>query len=526
MKRTLLYVVAVMALVAPMASAEIKMPAIFGDNMVLQQNGARVFGTATPGASVTVEMSAKADGRAAKCGATTTVGKDGKWCLTLKTPKSTGMTWGVVVTEIQLNTSYHAMTIFSNVLLGEVWICSGQSNMQWPLSGSDGGKEVAAKANDDNLRLIRIPQTCEDEPQTTHAGEWAAAAPKTASNFSGVGYYFGCELRKRYNCPIGLIQAAWGGSRCEAWVTKEGLIKGGFEKKYITDYEVRFTKLKADIVKAQKVRADYNKRKKAGQLKQGEKGPAVPRMRGDFSPQHQPRRLYNGMIHPIVPLKVAGVIWYQGESNARDMADSKEYATLFPLMINDWRRVFDNDKMKFLWVQLANFRRAQKLPAETDHPWAEVQFSQTATLKLPLTGQAVINDIGGSSIHPKNKLDVGKRLAAVEARLAADPNCKFRSSGPMLAESKIAGKTATLEFANAGEGLKVRGDGELKGFAVCGKDGKWVWATAKITCKATVEVTAPEGVTITRVCYNWADNPIGNLTNSAGHPAGLFRTGK
>ncbi len=526
MKRTLLYVVAMLLIASPAAMAEITMPGIFGDNMVLQQNGARVFGTAAAGATVTVEMKASADGRSAACSAATSVGKDGKWCVEVKTPKSAGMVWTVTVKEAK-----GATKTFKNVLLGEVWICSGQSNMQWRLSGSQGGKEAAAKSADDKLRLIQIPLTCKDEPQTTHGGSWAAASPKNTPGFSAVGYYYGRELRKRYKCPIGLIQAAWGGSRCEAWITKEGLITGGFEKKYITDYEARFTKAKADFPKQKaaykKKLADYNARKKAKTLKKGERAPRAPRGPRGFTSQHRPRRLYNGMVHPIVPLMVAGAIWYQGESNAGNMDNAKEYATLFPLMTEDWRRVFKNDKLKFLWVQLASFKTLQTKPAETDHPWAELQFSQTASLRLPLTGQAVINDIGmAKNIHPTNKLDVGKRLSSVEARIAADPECKYRSSGPMLKSCKIDGTKATLEFANVCEGLKVRGGGELKGFAACGKDGKWAWAAAKITGKNTVEVTAPKGMTIARVCCNWADNPIGNLTNSAGHPAGLFRTGK
>ncbi|MBT7171266.1 MAG: sialate O-acetylesterase, partial [Phycisphaerales bacterium] len=453
----------------------------------------------------------------------TSVGKDGKWCVEVKTPKSAGMTWTVTVKENKT-----LAKTFKNVLLGEVWICSGQSNMFWPLSKSAGGKQAAGEAADDQLRLILIPLTCEDEPQTTHGGSWAAASPKTTHNFSAVGYHYGCELRKRYKCPIGLIQSAWGGSRCEAWITTEGLIKGGFEKKYITDFETAFAKARPELPRQMELYkskcASYRGRKRRGQLEKGEGWPKKP---WGSTLQHRPRRLYNGMIHPIVPLKVAGVIWYQGESNTRSMGDAKEYATLFPVMINDWRRVFKNDKMKFLWAQLANFKKSQTLPAETDHSWAELQFSQTATLTLSLTGQAVISDIGmGQNVHPKNKLDVAKRLAAIEERLVKDPKCKYRSTGPMLVaeDCKFADGKTTLKFAVVGEGLKVRGDGKLRGFSVCGKDGKWTWATAEITGKDTVEVTAPEGVTIARVCYNWADNPVGNLTDSLGHPAGLFRT--
>ncbi|MBT3279133.1 MAG: hypothetical protein HN370_07135 [Phycisphaerales bacterium] len=526
MKRTLFYVVALVALVSPVASAEITMPPIFGDNMVLQQNGARVFGTAAPGTSVTVEMKASTDGKAAACSAATSVGKDGKWCVEVKTPKSAGMTWTVTVKENKT-----LAKTFKNVLLGEVWICSGQSNMGFSLSQSAGGKGAITDSADDQLRLIQIPQESKDDPQTTHGGSWAAASPETTSKFSAVGYYFGRELRKRYKCPIGLIKSAWGGSRCEAWISKEGLIQGGFEESYIIRYEAVLDKIKAFTKQKADYRAklaDYDKREKEGKLKEGERKPGPPRgkrPKGGFGANHQPTRLYNGMIHPLVPLKVAGAIWYQGEANTQSMGNAKQYATLFPALINDWRRVFKNDKMKFLWVQLANFRGGQRAPAEAGNSWAELQFSQTATLKLPLTGQAVINDLGeGKNIHPRKKLDVGKRLAAVEARLAKDPNCKHRTSGPMLKECTLKGSKAALEFYAAGDALAIRGDGDLKGFGVCDKDGKWHWATAKITGKLTIELTAPAGVTITRVCYNWGGNPRGNLVDGAGHPAGLFRS--
>ena len=488
-----------------------------------------------PGSGIVVELKAS-------CGKAVTAkanaGKDGKWLVELKTPKSAGMAWTVTVDEhpvaahtIATGKPKGITKTFKNVLLGEVWICSGQSNMGFSLSKSAGSKGAIADSADDQLRLMKMLRASKDTPQTTHEGSWVVASPETTPGFSAVGYYFGRELRKRYNCPIGLIESAWGGSRCEAWISKEGLIRGGFEKGYIIGYEALLDKIKAVSKQKSDYRAklaDYDKRKTEGTLKEGERKPGPPRGKrptGSFGANHKPTRLYNGMIHPIVPLKMAGAIWYQGEANTKNIGHARQYATLFPALINDWRRVFKNDKMKFLWAQLANYRGGQRAPAEVGNSWAELQFSQTATLKLPLTGQAVINDLGeGKNIHPRNKLDVGKRLAAVEARIAKDPNCKHRTTGPMLKSCTIEDNKAMLEFYAAGDALAVRGDGDLKGFGVCEKSGKWHWATAKITGKSTVEVTAPEGVTIVRVCYNWGCNPRGTLVDAAGHPAGLFRT--
>ena len=493
-------------LIPALAGAEVKLPAIFGDHMVLQSGGkVHVWGKADPGEKVQVALagvtkSAKADGQ-------------GNWSVYLRAPK------GGQAYEMTISGASTSRTL-TDILVGEVWVCSGQSNMEWPTKAVKNADQELAQADHPDIRLFLVKKNVADTPQTDVVGEWKVCSAESVKDFSAVGYFFGRAIRNGAKVPVGLIESAWGGTPAESWTTIETLksmpeladIPAAWEAGMKTyperkaEYDTKFAEWQAV---AEKAKAE------------GKEVPKQPagKPQGADSPW-KPAGLYNAMIAPITPFTVRGAIWYQGESNA-DRA--YQYRTLFPAMIKDWRKMWHNRKMPFAFVQLANYWNSHEKPAEpAPSMWAELREAQTMTLSLPKTGMAVIADIGESKdIHPKNKQDVGARLSLWALAKVYRLEDVGEYSGPMYDEMEVEDGEIEIEFKH-GEGLVAKG-GTLKGFEIAGADQKFVWADAKLDGDEVV-VSSPSVAKPVAVRYAWSDDPEVTLFNAAGLPASPFRT--
>ncbi|QDT41805.1 hypothetical protein Pan241w_18690 [Gimesia alba] len=488
------------------AQAEIKLPAIIGDNMVLQQGQKNpLWGWAEPGEKITVTV----DGQSH----TATADDKGKWKVTLD-PLKVGGPYEITIK------GKDAVTL-KNVLSGEVWICSGQSNMAWTVRSSNDSDLEIMTANYPKIRLISVPQVGTQEPQDNFNGKWEPCTPETVANFSAVGYFFGRQLYKTLNVPIGLIDNAWGGSSAEAWVNRKRLEDEPAFKQMMERWEQ--TEKTYDH---EKVVAAYNKRldqwKTAAKKAKAAGKPAPRRPRGPRNPltgNHRPSNIYNGVLYPTIGYGIKGVIWYQGESNA---SRAYQYRKLFPFMIQNWRDEWNQGDFPFYWVQLADFRSEKPVPADSD--WAELREAQTMTMDaLPNTGEAVILNLGEAmDIHPKNKLDVAKRLA--RWALAKDYGVKIVHQSPRYKSMEVKGNKAILTFDHVGGGLDLFDVNTPIGFTIAGEDKKFVNASAKIIGANKIEVWSDEVAKPASVRYGWADNPICNVQNKEGLPLTPFRT--
>jgi sialate O-acetylesterase len=482
---------------------DVKVPAIFGPHMVLQRHQKdRIWGWAEPGEEVTVKI----DGQTHS----TKAGTDGSWQVMLD-PMQAGGPYTLSVTgknTLELD----------DVLVGEVWICSGQSNMQWPVvAAKDFDVEMNA-ANQPRIRLISVPQVGTQEPQKDFVGKWQVCRPDTVRGFSAVGYFFGRRLQAILDVPIGLINDAWGGSACEAWIRRDLLaadqrfspllrhweeLENGYPRAK-ANYESKMSTWRTAVAKAKT---------------EGEKPPPAPEnpdnlMHGNS----RPGNIYNGVLKPTIGFGIRGVIWYQGESNA---GRAYQYRELFPLLIKSWRDEWAQGDFSFYWVQLADFLPETPEPRESG--WAELREAQTMTLKLPNTGQAVIIDLGeAQDVHPRNKQDVANRL--VRWALARDYGLPVTCESPTFKAFEQNGNKLRVQFDHVGTGLKAADIAEPRGFAVAGDDHKFVWARARIIGPATVEVWSDSVSHPIAIRYAWADNPVCNIYSSLGLPLTPFRT--
>jgi sialate O-acetylesterase len=625
----------------------IRMPAVFSDNMVLQQGiPAPVWGTASPSQPILVDIGGKS--------AETRAGNDGTWMIKLPLMKAGGP-------HTMRITSGKQTITFKNVMVGEVWICSGQSNMEMPLAGwgkiRDFEKEIAA-ANYPMIRLLQVKHQTSNTIQkdvAVDSGQWKECSPLTIGSFSSVAYFFAKNIHENRHVPVGLIHSSWGGTIAEAWTSGASLKKmPDFEAAVVkmenpnqsatgknlselmqewqhkvnlqdsgfnnTKAEWASVDLNANSWKTMSLPTEWEKagldgfdgiawfRKKitlpanwSGQDLQVSLGPiddddvtyfngtmightegyTKPRVYsipasltkpGDNvitvrvldnggngglngSPEqlfirsansektaitgewlyrvsspatslparppseegpNRPTVLYNAMIAPIIPYGIRGAIWYQGESNA---SRAYQYRELFPLLISDWRQQWKKGNFPFLFVQLANFKEPRDEPGDSD--WAELREAQLKTLAVPATGMAVIIDIGeAQDIHPKNKQDVGTRLAYIARAKVYGESIPY--SGPVYQSFKKQGKTLSLSFTNTSGGLSVKGD-TLHGFAIAGADKKFYWANARIDGNHVV-LSSPMVPDPVAARYAWADNPVCNLYDGAGLPASPFRT--
>lgn len=486
---------AALALNGGVCRAEVKTYPLFSDDMVLQRDKpVPVFGTARPGERVSVSIAGQKHA--------TTADVTGNWRIVLRRMK--------VARDLVLSIKGDNEVVFKNLAVGDVYVCSGQSNMALQLiSARNGEAEVAAAANPD-IRFFSVPHTLAISPKNSFTvnEKWQVSAPGTARVFSAVGYFFGRELQHELKIPIGLISASWGGTIAQSWMSPAGLAKRDDLREWS-----RQTQLKWAATTDESVAADLKKWEADNSA-----FPAKPTdMRHD---PNQPGLLWNGMIAPLVPLPIKGVIWYQGESNA---GDAKQYQTLFPDLIRDWRAQWgakqDGSEFGFYFVQLANFTPRVAEPVQSG--WAELREAQAMALSLPRTGMASAIDIGDAGdIHPTNKQDVGKRLAL--AALATEYGRKIVFSGPEFQSLELSpeARAATITFRSA-DGLKTTDGQPPKGFAILGDDGKWHAASAKIEGKKILLSSEARPVAVR---YAWANNPDVNLVNAAGLPAAPFRT--
>ncbi len=478
------------------AQAEVTLPAIFSEHMVLQRDQQnKLWGRAAAGESVTVDFAGakqttKADGA-------------GNWSVMLAAHPAGG--------PHKLTIEASNKIAFQEILVGEVWICSGQSNMQWSVAISDDPDLEIATAKYPNIRLITVPNVGTQEPQWTFNGAWQPCSPQTVAGFSAVGYFFGRQLHETLDVPVGLINNAWGGSACEAWIRRDLLASNDFYKPLMNRWESIEGNYETDLAVWQE---------KAAEAKAAGKPAPGGHPDGNMKGNHRPANIYNGALKPTIGYGIRGAIWYQGESNA---GRALQYREMFPLMIQSWRDEWGQGEFPFYWVQLADFMEEKPTPGES--AWAELREAQTMTLsRLPHTGQAVIIDIGeGKDIHPRNKQGVAKRLA----RLALVDTYKVAGiapRSPSYESMAIEGNKVILTFKDVTGGWRPFDVNELHGFTIAGADKKFVKATAKIIDGNKVEVSSPDVPEPKSVRYAWADNPVCNVFSQIGLPLTPFRT--
>lgn len=624
-------IIAAVILAAGNAMAEVKLPEIFSDNMVLQRDKpVTIWGWADKGEKVTVNFNGQL--------LTTKADKKGNWKFTLRPMPAGG--------PFELMISGKNKVHYSNVLLGDVWVCSGQSNMEWMLRNTNDAKKEIAAADHPQLRLFTVKKETSYKPLNDVKGTWYVCSPETVADFSAVAYFFGRKINQDIGVPIGLIHTSWGGTNIQTWISwdtmgtypayknanleeKQQLSeeskkkqadfvsslandKGDQEKWYDSpadgewktielpklweqtaignvDGNIWFKKT-IDVNEAQVGKAatlhlskiDDNDVTYVNGVKVGETNnysadrvytiPARVLRSGvneitvkvtdtggggglygeenemymeagnkdislagpwryrpsvinsdfgiqDAGPNSFPSQLYNAMVAPIIQYAIKGAIWYQGESNADE---AYNYRTLFPQLIRDWRSKWGYD-FPFLWVQLANFMPQDSVPVESE--WAELREAQSMTLKVPATGQAVIIDIGErDDIHPRDKQDVGYRLALAGEKVAYSKDIVF--SGPTFTNMEKKDGKLILHFDNAGSGLEVHDKyGYLKGFAIAGNDKQFHWANAEITGAGEITVWNKSVADPVAARYAWGNNPDdANLYNKEGLPASPFRT--
>jgi sialate O-acetylesterase len=481
--------------------------------MVLQQEmPIAIWGKATPGETVQVRLERIVKGQTSAASAEVMADQEGNWAV--KLPKQLAGTDYTLTIKGDKNS-----IAFKNVAIGEVWLCSGQSNMEWSVNNCETPDQVKAGANNPNLRLFTVNKRTSvvpitDQDDLKHFAKWVESGPETVAGFSAVAYHFGQKLQKELGVPVGLIHSSWGGTPCEAWTSLEALEGNPMLKYYAktsTDAIIKYRDAKKVYDEAlAKWKVEVEKAKKDGKplLKEPTK-PAAPN-------PGTPTVLYNAMIYPLLNFKLRGAIWYQGESNA---SRAYEYRTLFPTMIQDWRNRFHSE-LPFMLVQLAPFGNGK---AE-EVSYAELRDAQLfATKQLPKVGMAVITDVGDEKdIHPKPKQPVGERLAI--AALGIEYGQKIEYSGPMLKDVKFKGSTATLTFDHATGGLVAK-DGELTGFSLVGSDDS-IYPAKAVIKGDTIVVTTDMVSKVVGVRYGWVNfaKPTLNLYNGAGLPASPFRT--
>ena len=480
----------VLGIVCHPAAADVSLPNVFSNSMVLQRGQPNaVWGKASPDEKVSVTIdSQKHD----------VVADDaGLWKVMLE-PMTVGEPKELVVTgknEIRL----------TDILVGEVWVCSGQSNMQWTVSNSTDFAVEAVAANFPEIRMINFPQVGVQEPVWSHdSRSWMVCSPQTVGGFSAVGYFFARQLHQTLGVPVGMVNNAWGGSACEAWINRDRLEKDPQYAPMIDRWvkmETRFEELSSLATRDEKQNAELQN--------------LMKQMTGN----QRPSNIYNGVLKSHLGYGIRGAIWYQGESNA---GRAYQYRELFPLMISSWRDEWGQGQFPFYWVQLADFMAEKAEPS--DSAWAELREAQTMTMsKLPHTGQAVIIDIGeGKDIHPRNKVDVGKRLARWALANEYGLAIPFRS--PEYKAMKVTDGKAVLAFDHVGNGWRTFDVAEPIGFTIAGEDKKFVNAKAKILKDGRVEVSAESVTNPVAVRYGWADNPICNLYSLSDLPLTPFRT--
>ena len=500
--------------------AGVQLPKIFGDHMVLQrQQPVPVWGWETPNVEVTVSFAGQT--KSAKADAF------GKWMVKLDPLEANKRGQLLIVKGSSTKT-------FKDVLVGEVWICSGQSNMEWTVNGSLNAGEEKKSANLGHIRHFKVPHINKPLPESDVKGNWQLCSSGSVGSFTAVGYYFGRKIAKELDVPVGLIGTNWGGTRVEPWTAPVGF-RSVPELKSLSD---RVSSWSATTDAGKKAWKEYVDRIKhwtqmaEEALKDNQEIVEIPAAPGPGPSHQEATKLYNGMIAPLIPYGIRGAIWYQGESNGNE---GESYFHKKNALITGWRKLWKQGDFPFYYVQLANWRQASKSPQGGDG-WAKLREAQTKCLTLKNTGMAVTVDIGNAKdIHPKNKQDVGLRLASWA--LAKDYGKSLVYSGPIYKSHKVEGSTIRIEFDHSGSGLmlgKKNGlepvaadtSGKMNHIAIAGADKKWFWAEAKIDGNSII-VSSDQVKEPVAVRYAFSMNPEGcNFYNKEGFPASPFRTDK
>ncbi len=498
---------------------DVRLPGLFSDGMVLQQGRPIiVWGWAAPDEDVSVVFADQTQ--------VTRADLEGRWKVALDPVPANARPQEMKIT------GKNSLTI-SNLLIGEVWLCSGQSNMGFQVSRVQNADQEIAAAKFPEIRMFNVERATSLTPLEDVKGSWKPATSENVGTFSAAGYFFGRHLHQVLKVPVGLINASWGGTRIEAWTSRESLEERPCAAQMLSDWDgirsawdAAAEKSKHETARAAWATLVQKIKEENAALPEGQKKPLPPAPKAPEDPNqtpHHPAALFNAMIAPLIPYTLQGAIWYQGESNQKR---AFQYQELLPNLINDWRTRW-NHEFSFYIVQLASY--GNRLPvtqeAGQNDTWAELQDAQRLTVQtLPRTGLVVANDIGErDDIHPKNKQEVGRRLALWA--LAQDYGReKTVCSGPLVKNAVVEGNRIRLQFDHVGGGLKTRDGGELKHFQIVGADQKWTWATAKIENQEVIvsseAVPEPLGVR-----YAWAAWPEGaNLINAEGLPASCFRT--
>lgn len=477
------------------ARAQVTLPSLLADHMVVQRGlPVHVYGMSAPGETISVTFRNEAH--------STTSDGLGRWSVYMS-PGEAGGPFQMIVkgpNTIQLN----------DVLVGDVWVASGQSNMEFPLKELVNPAQEIAAANYPKIRIFRVEHRPSDYPRSdVEAKTWAACTPETVVDSSAVAYYFARDLDQRLNVPIGLIETFWGGTPAESWTSLHSLAADASLMPIFAERAETIDARETTILQLEQQDRAYERA--ATQARADGKPVPGRAWHPDFA-AWAPAALYNGMIAPLTRFPIRGVIWYQGEANDGDRAPL--YAHLFRTMISDWRRSWDEGDFPFLFVQIANWT------TEPDGRWPEVRDAQRKALALRHTGMAVTIDIGDPvDIHPKDKLDVGLRLARAARAIAYGE--KLEWSGPLYRQLTHEDHALRVWFDHA-DGLTAKGSAAVTGFEVAGTDGKYVTADAKIEGSSVVVSSAsvPDPVSVR---YAWADNPTCNLYNRDGLPASPFR---
>jgi sialate O-acetylesterase len=475
------------------ARADVKLPAIFSDHMVFQQDVAvPLWGWANPGEQVSVSFAGQKK--------TVQTGADGVWNVKIAKLAAGG--------QPQTLTVQGKNTVkIEDVLVGEVWLCSGQSNMAMNVARAKDFEREKAAAQLPQIRMFKESSGGATVPQSKCSGRWEICAPESVGGFSATAYFFGREIHKALGRPVGLINSSVGGTPIESWTSQEA-------QKSVPELQPLFQTWADKEASWDPAKAQANFEKQQAAWKQAvarakAKGKTPPRPpRKPSEPRldnHSPGNLFNGKIAPLIPYAIRGAVWYQGESNA---GDGQLYGIQLPLLIRDWRSRWGEGEFPFAWVQLPNFHAPQREPVE-DSGWVLVQEGMLKTLRLPNTGMAITVDVGeAGNIHPTNKQAVGHRLALwALAKVYGQPG---PSCGPIPRGQRIEGHQIIVSLEHCDGGLTAKGD-KLKGFAIAGADKKWVKADAQIQGDMVV-VSSPEVPQPVAVRYAWPPTPTATCT--------------
>ncbi|SHJ76089.1 sialate O-acetylesterase [Reichenbachiella agariperforans] len=520
--------IVVLFLLAPvLAQADILLHSLFVDGMVLQRNSeVPIWGWADPGEAVAISASWGANAHAV-------ARADSTWRATLQTPDAGG--------PFQLTVSGENTLTISDVLSGEVWLCTGQSNMDFAMSQFTKDaresqyqplveymREEIARANDPWIRHIEVPRnTALDGKAKNFEGDWVSVNPEQTGQITATGYFFAKKLREHLNVPIGLVECSWGGTRIQPWIPESAYQANPEMKAYFEESRGHTRRITDSVSVEDFEDVDFEARFAAWKASDRSKSRPWPRVHPAEDKQ-LPATLYNGMLSAVIPYHIAGAIWYQGESNSHFKED--EHEQYFKTLINSWRSAWGQGDFPFYYMQLANYITKDQ---RSDVGWAMVNDAIRRALELPNTGMAVLIDIGeGKDVHPHNKMDAGSRLALWA--LANDHQVKVDAvSGPLFEKAKFKKGKAIVSFDHVGAGLMIANkhlmnpveevNEALKHFELAGADGQWHEAIAVIKGKDKVEVSSPQVPKPAYVRYAWASNPIGvNLYNREGLPAAVF----